>query len=189
MESGKQSEERVALKFRIRQRRKGIYEGWPPALTSAPDPQTLQTHGQVNWEVTRHSRGNYDLGSCKSKGEGAEKGLPEAPEGENELSQKPARGTRARGTWSVDSEAASHWGKDLGFCFYFFKSWISGAIKIFERGKSDFMSSNQLKVTFGVKERISNQTRINIQNPSRFSPRPPGLAGQPASSLQEQNSR
>lgn len=64
MESGEQSEESVVLKFRIRQKRKGIYEGWPPTLTSTPDPQTSQTHGQVNWEVTRHPRGNYDLGSC-----------------------------------------------------------------------------------------------------------------------------
>lgn len=70
VESGKQREERVTLEFRIRQKRKSIYEGWPPALSPAPDPRPCRHMVKFYWEVTSHSRGKYDSGSCAGAGVG-----------------------------------------------------------------------------------------------------------------------
>lgn len=66
------------------------------------------------------------------------------------------------GTWSVESEAASHWWRN-----FFFRSCISGAIKIFKRHQIILHLFGEIfhsKVTFGVNGRIPNQTRKNLAN-------------------------
>lgn len=69
-------EERFTLEFWLRQKRKGNYKEWTPALTPAltqvQTPRPRRHVVKFCWEVTRRfAGGKYDLGSCAGAGWGS----------------------------------------------------------------------------------------------------------------------
>lgn len=87
----------------------------------APDSQTSQTWLSFIGKLPGTPGGKYDLGSHAGAGVRELRKVFKRPkEGENQLSQKPTRGNRIRGTWRGESEAASHWEREVGFPLHFF---------------------------------------------------------------------